>query len=258
MDPARVVCLTAETAEIAFRVGAGDAVVGVSAFASRPPEAKTRPKVAAFSTADVPGILALDPDLVLAFSDVQKDVVRELVGAGLTVLALNPRTLLDVYGSVEMVGRALGRAEAGRALADEMRAAVEATRKRTATLPTAPRVWFEEWDDPLVAGIGWIADLVESAGGRVVLPELSRRKRAGERIADAARVAEAAPDVVFASWCGKPVDWRRVRARPGWSAVPAVRSGRLVEIPGSDVLAPGPSLLAGLARMEREIAGAVG
>ncbi|HEX2022142.1 MAG TPA: cobalamin-binding protein [Candidatus Thermoplasmatota archaeon] len=255
--PRRVVCLTAETAETAFAVGAGDRVVGVSAFATRPAEARTRAKVGAFSTADVPAILALEPDLVLAFSDVQRDVVRDLLAEGATVLATNQRTLAQTYAAIRLVGRALGCAEGGARVAAELEARVEEARREGASLERRPRVYFEEWDAPLVAGVGWVGELIEAAGGEDVFADLRGRRRAAERVVAPEEVVARDPEVVFASWCGKPFRPEALRARPGWDRVRAVRHGAVFEIPGEDVLAPGPSLARGLAGMQRILRGRV-
>jgi iron complex transport system substrate-binding protein len=251
--PRRIVCLTAETTEIAFAVGAGDRVVGVPGTARRPDAARERARVGGFTTFRVDKILALEPDLVLAFSDLQRDVVGELIGAGVSVLCTNQRSFDDVLRAILVIGGALGCEAAARDLVADMRDEVTQIREYSSVWPDRPRVYFEEWMDPLVSGIGWVSDLVELAGGQDVFAELRERRGARERIVTADEVARRDPQIILASWCGKPVDRAAIAARPGWSAVAAVAAGQIHEIPGEDVLAPGPSLLHGLRRIHEII-----
>jgi iron complex transport system substrate-binding protein len=244
--PQRIVCLTAETTEIAFALGAGARVVGVSGAAARPPEAREKPKVGGFTTFRVDKILALQPDLVLAFSDLQADVVRDLVRAGIPVLALNQRSLADVFRAILLIGGVLGCDAGARALIADMQDEIRQIREFSSVWPDRPRVYFEEWDDPPIAGIRWVSELVEIAGGQDVFPELRDRADARGRVVDLAEVARRAPQIIMASWCGKPVDVDAIRRRPGWETVDAVRDGRVYAIASADVLAPGPSLLRGL------------
>jgi iron complex transport system substrate-binding protein len=244
--PRRVVCLTAETVEIAFALGAGDRVVGISGAATRPPEAREKPRVGGFTTFRLDKILALEPDLVLAFSDLQADVVRDLVRAGVPVLALNQRSLAGVYQAILLVGGVLGSENRARGLVADMQEEVRQVREFSSVWPDRPRVYFEEWDDPPIAGIRWVSELIEIAGGRDVFPELRDRPEARGRIVDPAEVVRRDPEIVIASWCGKRVDVESIRRRPGWDALAAVRAGRVYEVASEDVLAPGPSLLRGL------------
>jgi iron complex transport system substrate-binding protein len=244
--PSRIVCLSADTTEIAFAVGAGERVVGVSGVAARPPEARQRPKVGGFTTFRVDRIRALEPDLVLASSDLQADVVRDLVRAGIPVLALNQRSLADVFQAILVVGGALGCEAAARGLVTDMQDELRQVREFSSVWPDRPRVYFEEWDDPPIAGIRWVSELIEVAGGQDVFPELRERPEAKGRVVDLAEVVQRDPQVVVASWCGKPVDLEAIRRRPGWDAVEAIRAGRLYALPSDDILAPGPSLLLGL------------
>jgi iron complex transport system substrate-binding protein len=247
--PQRVVCLTAETAEIAFTLGAGDRVVGVPGTARRPDAVRERARVGGFTTFRTDRILALEPDLVLAFSDLQRDVVGELIAAGVSVLCTNQRSFDEVLDAILLIGGALGRESAARELIADIRDEVTQVREYSSVWPDRPRVYFEEWMDPLIAGIGWVSDLIEIAGGHDVFAELRDRRGARERVVAADEVARRDPQIILASWCGKPVDRAAIAARPGWSAVAAVASGRIHEIPGEDVLAPGPSLLHGLRRI---------
>ena len=255
--PKRVVCLTEETTEILYRIGAGDLVAGVSGYTVRPPEARKKPRVSAFITADVPKIEALDPDLVLAFSDLQADIVRELLKRGHTVVAFNQRSIEEILQAVCMVGALVGRAREAEQLAGELEANLARVRAEAAKLPRRPRVYFEEWDDPLISGIRWVSELVEIAGGDDVFPELRERHDGPGRIVTADAVRDRAPDVILASWCGKKVRPERIRARPGWDAIPAVRANRIHEIKSALILQPGPAALTdGLARLHEFISSA--
>ncbi len=251
MPPQRIVCLTAETTEIAFAVGAGSRVIGVSGYAVRPPEARKVPKVAAFQTAHVPRILALEPDLVLGFSDLQAEIAAELIRAGVNVLVTNQRTLGETADAIRLVGAAVGEAERGAALARQFEEDLGLIQTRQAEGPR-PRVYFEEWDDPLISGIAWVSELIEVAGGVDVFPELRARKAAPQRVVTTEQVIAAAPDVIIASWCGKKARLERIAARTGWANLPAVRDGQIYEIKAPDILQPGPSLVHG-ARQLAEI-----
>lgn len=247
--PQRVVCLTAETAEIAYRLGAGDRVVGVPGTARRPEAVRDKARVGGFTTFRVDRILALEPDLVLAFSDLQREIVGELIGAGVAVLCTNQRSLDDVLRAILLVGGALGCEGAARDLVQDMHDEITQVREYSSVWPDRPRVYFEEWMDPLVAGIGWVSDLIDVAGGRDVFAELRTEPSARGRVIDAAEVTRRDPQIILASWCGKPVDRDAIARRPGWDAVAAVRAGQIHELDGADVLAPGPSLMAGLRRI---------
>ncbi|MGH7319905.1 MAG: cobalamin-binding protein [Candidatus Rokuibacteriota bacterium] len=244
--PQRIVCLSAETAEIAFAIGAGDRVVGVPGTAQRPPEARERPKVGAFTTFRLDKILALAPDLVLAFSDLQADIVRDLLKAGVPVLGLNQRSLAGIFQAILVVGGALGRDAEARALVRDMQDEIRQIREFSSLWPDRPRVYFEEWDEPPIAGIRWVSELIEIAGGQDIFAELRDRHDAQGRVVDLGEVVRRAPQIIVASWCGKRVDLEAIRRRPGWSALEAVRAGRLYALPSADLLAPGPSILRGL------------
>jgi iron complex transport system substrate-binding protein len=244
--PRRIVCLTAETAEIAHLVGAGDRVVGVPGTARRPDAAREKARVGGFTTFRLDRILALEPDLVLAFSDLQKDVVRDLVGAGVAVLCTNQRSFDEVLSTILVVAGALGCEAQGRALVADMRDEVTQVREYSSVWPDRPRVYFEEWPDPMIAGIRWVSELIEIAGGRDVFAELRDRREASGRIVRPEDVVRRDPEIILASWCGKPVDREAIAARPGWQAVTAVSRGEIHEIDGADVLSPGPSLMVGL------------
>jgi iron complex transport system substrate-binding protein len=251
--PRRIVCLSAETAEIAFTLGAGDRVVGVPGTVRRPEAARQRARVGGFTTFRPDKILALEPDLVLAFSDLQREVVGELIAAGVTVLCTNQRSFDGVLRAILLVGGALGCEPAARELIADMRDEVKQVREYSSVWPDRPRVYFEEWMDPLITGIGWVSDLIEIAGGHDVFADLRQRPGARERVVTPDEVARRNPQIILASWCGKPVDQATIAARPGWGAVAAVAGGQIHEIAGEDVLAPGPSLLHGLRRIHEII-----
>lgn len=241
--PRRIVCLTEETTEVLYRIGAGDLVVGVSGYTVRPPEARRKPRVSAFISADFARIVALEPDLVLTFSDLQAPLAQELMRRGLWVMGFNQRSVDEVLRAVVLTGALVGRAAAAEALAHELWTGVEEARRAAALLPRRPRVFFEEWPDPLISGIRWVSELVEAAGGEELFPECARSPGAAGRIVDPAEVVRRAPDLVVASWCGRKVSFDRIRARPGWDAVPAVQGGFLEEIRSTYILQPGPAAL---------------
>ena len=247
--PRRVVCLTAETAEIAHLVGAGDRVVGVPGTARRPDAAREKAKVGGFTTFKLERILALEPDLVLAFSDLQRDVARDLIGAGVSVLCTNQRSLDEVMEAILVIGGALGREGDARALVADIRDEIRQVREYSSVWPDRPRVYFEEWPDPPIAGIRWISELIEIAGGQDVFAELRGERSAHQRVVDLGDVARRDPEIVLASWCGKPVDAAAIAARAGWGGVSAIRDGHIYEIDGGDILSPGPSLMHGLRRI---------
>jgi len=254
--PERIVCLTEETVETLYLLGEDRRIAGVSGYAVRPPRVRReKPRVSAFISADVPKILALDPDLVLTFSDLQADITAELVRNGIAVHAFNQR---DVNGILAMV-RTLGALVGVSAKADEMARSLErrvtAARERAAQLTRRPRIYFEEWDEPMISGIGWVSELVEAAGGIDVFRELAANKSAKERIVAAEQVIAARPDIVIGSWCGKKFQPAKFAARPGFDAIPAVRDGFLREIKSPLILQPGPAALTdGLDALEAIIA----
>jgi iron complex transport system substrate-binding protein len=253
--PQRIVCLTAETTEIAFMVGAGDRVVGVPGTARRPEAARERARVGGFTTFRTDRILALQPDLVLGFSDLQREVVAELIGAGVAVLCTNQRRLDEVLAAILLIGGALGCEAAARHVVADLRDEIKQMHEYTSVWPDRPRVYFEEWMDPLITGIGWVSDLIEVAGGRDVFAGLRDRRSASERIVKPTDVVARDPQIILASWCGKPVDAAAIAARPGFGAVAAVAAGEIHELPGEDVLSPGPSLVHGLRRVHEIVQG---
>ena len=242
--PERIVCLTEETVETLYLLGEEARIVGVSGYAVRPARVrKEKPRVSAFISADVPKILALEPDLVLAFSDLQADIVAELIRANVAVHAFNQRDVAGILAMVRTLGALTGAASKAEQLANALAARVETARRRSAALRRRPRIYFEEWDAPMISGIQWVSELIEAAGGIEVFPELSDRKNAKDRIVTAGQVVEARPDILIGSWCGKKFAASKVAARPGFEAVPAVANGFLREIKSPLILQPGPAAL---------------
>jgi iron complex transport system substrate-binding protein len=253
--PRRVVCLTEETTETLYRIGAGELVVGVSGFTVRPPEARRKPRVSTFLDAKFEEILALRPDLVVGFSDLQADLARELVRRGVAVLVTNQRSVAELLQTVRLVTAAVGRGEGGEALARELEGNLARAADAARGLPRRPRVFFEEWPDPLIAGIRWVSELVELCGGEDVCAESRASPLAKGRVRDPAEVARRDPECVIASWCGKKARRGLIVARPGWAAVRAVVDDQLYEVPSSVVLQPGPAALSdGVAALGRIVA----
>jgi iron complex transport system substrate-binding protein len=251
--PARIVCLTEETTETLYLLGEGDRVVGVSGYTVRPPEARSKPRVSAFISAKFEKIEALNPDLVLAFSDLQADIAAELIRRGYPVVTFNQRSVAEILQMIGMVGGLIGCAEKAEALVRRLESGLESIRQSAASLPWRPRVFVEEWDDPLISGIQWVDELVEISGGDPVFPELRHAKLGKDRIVDPADVIRRNPDVIVGSWCGKPVRKERIAARPGWERIAAVRNGDLYEIKSAFILQPGPAALTEGVRQLHEI-----
>lgn len=243
--PQRIVCLTEEPTEVLYALGEQRRIVGISGFTVRPPEARReKPKVSAFTSAKIPAILALEPDLVIGFSDMQADIARDLVKAGVEVWISNHRSVQGIIAYVRRLGAMVGAADRAHALADRLAQRVEQVRLAAAELPRRPRVYFEEWDDPLICGIRWVSELMAIAGGDDVCADMAMSSLArGRIIADARQVIDAAPEIIFGSWCGKKFRPQRVAARDGWQAIPAVREGELHEIKSPIILQPGPAAL---------------
>jgi iron complex transport system substrate-binding protein len=252
--PERIVCLTEETTETLYLLGAGDRVVGVSGYTARPPEARQKPKVSAFINARFDKIEALKPDLILAFSDLQADIAAELIRRGHNVMTFNQRSVDEILRMIRMLGAIVGLAAEGESLAARLERGLDDIRAAGAKFERRPRVFFEEWDTPLISGIRWVEELVEIAGGDPIFPDLRHASLAKDRIVDPDRVRDAQPDVIFASWCGKKVRPATIMERPGWSDVPAVKNGRIYEIKSTYILQPGPaSLTDGVAQLHAHL-----
>ena len=242
--PKRIVCLTEETVETLYLLGEEARIVGISGYVVRPPRARReKPRVSAFTSADIPKILALEPDLVLTFSDLQADIAASLIRAGVDVHAFNQRSVAQILDMIRTLGALVGAAPRADRLAGELLAAVEAARERAAHLPRRPKVYFEEWDDPMISGIGWVSELVEAAGGIDIFADRAACKAAKDRIVAADDVIDRAPDIIIGSWCGKKFRPERLAKRPGFARVPAVRDGALHEIKSPLILQPGPAAL---------------
>jgi iron complex transport system substrate-binding protein len=254
--PSRIVCLTEETTETLYLLGEGHRVVGISGYTVRPPEARSKPKVSAFINARFDKIEALQPDLILGFSDLQADISAELIRRGHTVVTFNQRSVAEILQMIRVVGSLVGRADASIALAASLSRGLDEIRAQGDALPRRPRVFFEEWDDPLISGIRWVEELIEIAGGTPIFPELRHQGLARNRIVAADEVAARDPEVIIASWCGKAMKKRTIVERPGWERVSAVRHDHVYEIKSTYILQPGPaSLTEGVARLHACIAG---
>ena len=255
MFPRRIVCLTEETTETLYLLGEGDRIVGISGYTVRPPEARKKPKVSSFLHARYEKIESLNPDLILAFSDLQSDITNDLVKRGYPVFTFNQRSVEEILQMVRVLGGIVGVPDKGNALADRLAQGLAEIRDRSAQLRRRPRVYFEEWDQPLISGIQWVEELIEIAGGHPVFPQLRHAKLAKDRIVSADDVIGAQPDVIIGSWCGKPVRKEKIAAREGWERIPAVRDGHIYEVKSTYILQPGPaSLTDGLAQLQRIIA----
>jgi iron complex transport system substrate-binding protein len=241
--PERIICLTEETTETLYLLGQGERIVGVSGYTVRPPEARRKPRVSAFINANFEKIEALRPDLILAFSDLQADIVRQLISRGHTVMTFNQRSIAEILQMIRMLGGLVGCAVAAEHLALTLEGGLDAIRASAARFPFRPRAFFEEWDDPLISGISWVDELIEIAGGTPLFPALRTASLAKDRILTADAVAAQDPQAVLASWCGKAVRKRTIIERPGWSRVSAVRDGHIYEVKSTYILQPGPASL---------------
>ncbi len=244
-SPQRIVCLTTETVEVLYALGEQERIVGISGYTVRPPQArKEKPKVFAFTSGDIDKILATRPDLVLTFSDLQADISRDLIKAGVPVYAFNTRSVEDILGMIETLGRLIGAEERALALVAGLEARITQTRaiaaERNARRGKRPRVYFEEWDEPMISSIRWASELIDIAGGEDIFAARSHSPLARERMPTSDEVIAAAPDIIIGSWCGKHFRPERVAARPGWAAIPAVNAGKMHEIKSAIILTPGP------------------
>jgi iron complex transport system substrate-binding protein len=254
--PRRIVCLTEEPTEVLYALGEQDRIVGISGFTVRPPRARReKPKVSAFTSAKIGEILGLEPDFVVGFSDIQADIAADLVRRGIEVWISNHRSVEGILDYVRRLGALVGAAERADAYAGELQRGLDAIAAGAAGLVRRPKVYFEEWDEPPITGIRWVAELVRIAGGDDIFPERALQPLAKARIlADPGEVVRRAPDIILGSWCGKKFRPDKVSARPGWDAIPAVRDGQLFEIKSPLILQPGPAALTdGVAQIARII-----
>jgi iron complex transport system substrate-binding protein len=257
--PQRIVCLTDETTEVLYLLGEEDRIVGVSGYAHRPPEARSKPRVSAFRDANFEAILDLKPDLILTFSDVQAEITRELVLRGATVMNFNQRSIAEILDMIAVLSRIVGKPDAGLALIQNLNRGLEKIAAAARAFPRRPRVFFEEWNDPLISGIQWVEELIEISGGDTLFPELRRCGKAKDRVVDPATVVERDPEVILASWCGKKVKKDEICSRTGWEETSAVRNGHVYEVPSGAILQPGPaSLTDGVNQLHAILARVVG
>lgn len=241
--PSRIICLTEETTETLYLLGEDHRIVGVSGYTVRPPAARLKPKVSAFINAKIDKILALNPDLVLAFSDLQADIARELIRRGLNVFTFNQRSVDSILQMIETLARVVGASERGEMLVSQLRGGLQAIAASASRFRYRPRVLFEEWKDPLISGIRWVEELIEIAGGEPVFPDLRSHALAKDRIVAPAQVIERDPEVIIGSWCGVKVNKGHIRLREGWSQISAVRNQHIYEIKSTYILQPGPAAL---------------
>ncbi len=257
--PRRIVCLSDETAETLYLLGEQDRIVGVSGFSTRPPEVRTKPRISAFRDANFDAIVSLKPDLVLAFSDVQAEITRQLVLRGLAVINFNQRSVSEIFEMIAMLARIVGKPNEGEVLAGELRRGLNEISLSAQKFPHRPTVYFEEWHDPLISGIRWVEELIEIAGGSLIFPELRVCGKAQERVVEPDEVLRRDPEVIFASWCGMKVDHEAICSRPGWQSMRAVRNHHVYEIPSGCILQPGPAALTdGVALLHQKLASAAG
>ncbi|HEX7814478.1 cobalamin-binding protein [Dyella sp.] len=245
MGPERIVCLTEEPTETLYLLGEQDRIVGISGFTVRPAQARReKPKVSAFTSAKLEKILDLKPDLAIGFSDIQADIAQALIKAGVEVWIANHRSVEGILDYVRRLGALVGAPERARQLAGELGQRLDDAQRRAVTLKRRPKVYFEEWDEPLITGIRWVAELIGIAGGDDIFPAQAKEPLARQRIlASAHEVIPLAPDIILGSWCGKRFRPEQVMARPGWDAIPAVRHGEVHEIKSPIILQPGPAAL---------------
>jgi len=239
--PERIVCLTEETTETLYLLGEDARIVGISGFTCRPKEARSKPKVSAFTSAKIDKILELKPDLVIGFSDLQAAIAQDLIKAGVNVMVFNQRSVSEIFEMMLTLARIVAAEAKGLELVSRLQAGLDEIRAAGAAFPRRPRVFFEEWNDPLISGIRWVDELIEIAGGAPVFPHLREQQSATGRIVTAAQVAEADPEVIIASWCGRKVNFNEIRRRT--PEITAVRNGHLYEIKSTYILQPGPASL---------------
>lgn len=248
LTPQRIVCLSAEAADWLWRLGVWERVAGVTSYFAQPPDAQPKPRVSGFSSANLDHITRLNPDLVITFSDVQAGIAGALVNRGVPVLATNQRTLAEIEATLALLARVVGCEAVGEKLLREFR-----EKLAPVAAEIRPRVYFEEWNDPLITGIAWVSELIERAGGEDVFAALRDKPAAPDRTLTPEKILSADPEIIFTSWCGKPFRPDEIVARPGWGRLPAVRANRIHEIPGADILQPGFRLVYGYDQIKRHL-----
>ena len=245
--PQRIVCLSAEAADWLWRIGAWENVAGITAYFIQPDGTPPKPRVSGFSSANLNEITKLNPDLIITFSDVQAKLAAELIQRGFPVLATNQRTLAETEATLSLLARVVGCERTGEKLLNEFRERLAPVKNVSRRL----RIYFEEWNDPLISGIAWVSELIGRAGGEDIFANLRTKRAAPERVVSSEQICQANPEIIFASWCGKPVQAAEISARHGWSDLAAVRENRIHEIPGEDILQPGFRLVYGYEQMKR-------
>lgn len=241
--PRRIVCLSDEAVELIYLLGEQDRIVGVSGFSTRPPEVREKPRVSTFRDANFEAIAQLQPDLIITYSDVQAEITREASLRGLTVLNCNQRSIAEIFETIAMISRILGKHREGDDLIVGYKRDLERIQALAREFPARPRVFFEEWNNPIISGIQWVEELIQIAGGEPIFPELCRCGKAKDRVVSWESVAERNPDVIFASWCGMKFNHQEMIARPGADQITAIRLNQIYEIPSSLILQPGPAAL---------------
>ena len=241
--PERIVCLTEETTETLYLLGEGHRVAGISGYTLRPPEARSKPRVSSFISARFEKIESLQPDLILTFSDLQADIASQLVKRGLPVFAFNQRSVTDILQMIRVLAGIVGCERKGHAVVADLERGLDRIRDAARRFPSRPRVFFEEWDSPLISGIQWVEELIEIAGGEPIFPEVRSKGLAKNRIVSADEVLRRAPDMILASWCRKKLKKKTIVSRAGWESLTAVQRDRIYEIPSTYILQPGPAAL---------------
>ncbi len=250
--PSRIVCLSDEASELLYLLGEQDRIVGVSGFSKRPPEVRTKPRVSTFRDANFEAIEKLDPDLIITYSDVQAGITTEAIHRGFPVLNFNQRSVSEIFEYIRLIARLVDQQQKGDQLIAQYQAELENAAKAAAAFVRRPRVYFEEWNEPLINGIQWVEELIEIAGGEPIFPEIRKVRKSKDRVVQSENVIARNPDVIIASWCGMKVDTKAICSRPGWDAIAAVRNGRVYEIASSHILQPGPgSLTDGIRELRR-------
>lgn len=242
--PKRIICLAEEFTETIYMLGREELIVGISGFTVRPPEARrTKPKVCTYLEANYEKIYSLKPDIIFAFSDLQGDIVKELIKNGMNVFCFNQRSIKDILEMMLMIGNIIGEHKKALKLVKDITKSLEKIQKESSSFKNKPKVYFEEWDDPMITGIRWVEEIIEVCGGEPIFPELRECGLAKDRIIKPEEVVKRNPDIILASWCGKGVKKDRIRSREGWGKINAVKNNRIYEIKSSVILQPGPASL---------------
>jgi iron complex transport system substrate-binding protein len=255
--PSRIICLSGEASELLYLLGEQDRIVGVSGFSKRPPEVMTKPRVSTFKEANFEAIEKLDPDLIITYSDVQAEITKESIHRGFLVLNFNQRSVSEIFEFIALIARLVHQQEKGNDLIAAYQAELQQIASAAACFPRKPRVFFEEWHDPIISGIEWVEELIEIAGGEPIFPEYRKARKAKDRVVQPEEVIARNPDVILASWCGMKVKKESICAREGWDRIEAVRNHRVYEIPSSHILQPGPACLTDGVRELHRILGEV-